>query len=170
MDILINKLCIKRLCLPTNTNIYDLKYGLIKKFFNESNISYHIACIFNGNNILSYGINKYYINNTFGTTHAEFNALNNLYNKSKNKKHLKNIDLLVIRMTLRGKLCLSKPCLNCILNMINLPKKKGYIIKNIYYSDSNGNIIMTTLNKLYEDDNYHITKYYKKYYNTSINI
>ena len=47
-----------------------------------------------------------------------------------------------------NKLGMSQPCNNCVKMLSSMPTKKGYIIKNIYYSDSNNNIIKTTLTKL----------------------
>jgi len=43
---------------------------------------------------------------------------------------------------------MSQPCNNCVKMLSSMPRKKGYIIKDIYYSDSNNNIIKTTLTKL----------------------
>jgi hypothetical protein len=45
--------------------------------------------------------------------------------------------------------------------MLNiLPKKRGYNIQDIYYSNSYGEIIKTTLGKL-ENEEKHITQYYR---------
>jgi len=95
-----------------------------------------------------------------GSVHAEINAINNLIRHSANKKHLIKIDLLVIRTSNTGKLGMSKPCLKCIIDLSNLPQKKGYILKNIYYSNSEGSIIKTNLKSLIESKDYHITRYY----------
>ena len=56
---------------------------------------------------------------------------------------------------------MSKPCINCIKDMSTLPQKKGYIIKNVSYSDSTGKIITTSLNNLRSDEDFHISKYYR---------
>ena len=42
-----------------------------------------------------------------------------------------------------------------------IPEKKGYKIKNIYYSDNEGNIIKTNLNNL-KNEEQHYTRYYRK--------
>jgi hypothetical protein len=41
-----------------------------------------------------------------------------------------------------------------------IPKKKGYKIDNIYYSDENGDIIKTNLQTL-ENSEQHYSKYYR---------
>lgn len=45
--------------------------------------------------------------------------------------------------------------------MINIPSTKGYKITKVYYSDRDGNIVKTNLRKLDEDENKHVSKYYK---------
>jgi hypothetical protein len=45
--------------------------------------------------------------------------------------------------------------------MIILPPKKGYKIGNIYYSDSEGNIIRTNLKSL-DNDEKHYSKYFRR--------
>ena len=81
--------------------------------------------------------------------HAEHDAILRLpCLKNKNKKLVK-INLLVIRFLKTYTLANSKPCLKCIQNMIELPKKRGYKIEDIYYSDNNETIIfMMKLNLL----------------------
>jgi cytidine deaminase len=128
--------------------------------FGNSN---HIACILSQKDItiVQVGINKYNKTTSAKMVHAETDAINNLPVISKNKKHLKKINLFVIRTTVTGKIGMSKPCLHCIHNLFNLPKKKGYVVKNIYYSDSNGDIITTNLKQLLLDENHHVTKYHR---------
>ena len=45
--------------------------------------------------------------------------------------------------------------------MNDIPCKKGYKLQNIYYSDHNGRIIKTNLNKLQYDEQ-HYSKFYRK--------
>lgn len=110
--------------------------------------------------ILSYGVNtindKFSINNGI---HAEHDAIRKLL-PLKRKKRLENINILVIRLSPKNKLQSSKPCANCIKMMQVLPEKIGYKIQNVYYSDSNENIIKTTLMKL-DNDEKHYTRYYR---------
>jgi hypothetical protein len=45
--------------------------------------------------------------------------------------------------------------------MKNLPKKKGYNIKNIYYSNENGDIIKTSL-RILEKEDLHYSRFYRQ--------
>ena len=85
--------------------------------------------------------------------HAEHNALTKL-KPLQFKKNLEPINLLVIRLSKTNKIQSSKPCSNCIKIIDCIPEKKGYKIKNIYYSDNEGNIVKTTLNNLKNDLNF----------------
>lgn len=115
---------------------------------------YHIACCFrnkithknNNPKMLSYGMNHYLPSMELtDTIHAEANAINKLPFSRKKQK----INILVIRFTKCSKqLCMSRPCSSCIHMMNDIAPKKGYIIKNIYYSDMIGNISKTTLSKI----------------------
>jgi deoxycytidylate deaminase len=101
--------------------------------------------------IISFGQN-YYLTNSIGkiyTIHAEHDAINKLpYTKKK-----MTINLLVVRFTKNNKLCMSKPCDQCINNIHNLAPKKGYIVKNIYYSTSEETIEKTSLTRLKQESN-----------------
>ena len=164
---IVEELVKRRLGLNRGIDIEQIKDGTIKKPYLEIGKSYHIACIFSHNSsntyILSYGMNEYFCNRNCGSLHAESSVLNKLKplkKKSRNKKHVKKIDLLVIKTTKTGKLGMSKPCINCIIHMLDLPKKKGYNIKNVLFSTHDGNIISTTLKDLVIDDNHHVSQYY----------
>jgi hypothetical protein len=111
--------------------------------------------------VLSYGINSYDNTRGVGTMHAEANAILNLQKIYRNKKHLSKINILVIRISPTGKLGNSKPCIKCIIDMINIPQKKGYIIKNILYSNENGLIESTTLDRIIGEKNFHISRFYR---------
>ncbi len=97
-------------------------------------------------NILSFGYN-HYIPNKIHTIHAEHDSINKLPYYTRQRSFC-SINILVVRLSKNNKLGMSRPCKNCIRNMNILPPKKGYTIKDVYYSDSQGNIIKTTLNKL----------------------
>ena len=56
------------------------------------------------------------------------------------------------------KLQISKPCYNCIQTIKIIPLKKDYKIKEIYYSNSEGNIIKTSLENL-DKEEYHYTRH-----------
>lgn len=97
-------------------------------------------------NILSYGINHYVPKND-NSIHAEHHALNNLPYYKRQKK-LKNINILILRVSKTKKITMSKPCVNCIKKLKFLPSKKGYKIQNIYYSDENGGICQIKLSNI----------------------
>lgn len=73
----------------------------------------------------------------------------------------KNISLIIIRLDKKGKLCNSHPCEKCINYMVQIAKQRKYKIKNIYYSNNDGNIEHTTLAKLDNLENKHISKRFK---------
>ena len=112
-------------------------------------------------NILSFGFNKMGdINGNEAGIHAEHDAINKLKYLDRNKK-LESINLLVIRFSKNNKLQNSKPCANCIQNMRYLPQKKGYKIKNIFYSNDNGEIVKSSLNNL-ENEVFHYSRFYRQ--------
>ena len=112
-------------------------------------------------NILSFGFNKMGdINGNNSGIHAEHDAINKLKPLERNKR-LQNINMLVIRINKNNKILNSKPCANCIKNIKILPEKKGYKIKNIYYSNDNGEIIKTNIKNL-ENEEQHYSKFYRK--------
>jgi hypothetical protein len=118
-------------------------------------VYYKINIVLNKSNVLSYGVNKP------NGIHAEHDAIQKLKPLKRNKK-LVPIHLLVIRISGKNKLQPSKPCVNCIKTMHNLPKQLGYSIKHVYYSDDNGEIIKSNLSKLGKDELPHLTtKQYK---------
>ena len=99
--------------------------------------------------------------------HAEHDAINRLKPLQRNK-HLQNINILVIRLSKNNKIQNSKPCTNCIKNMKLLPEKKGYKIRNIYYSDDNGEIVKSSLKNL-ENEELHYSRYFRKNMITNLN-
>lgn len=112
-------------------------------------------------NILSYGFNRMGdLNGNEPGVHAEHDAINKLKPIAR-KKRLQNINILVIRFSKNNKLQQSKPCANCIYVMKNLPEKKGYKIKNIFYSDENENIIKSSLKNL-ENEDLHYSRFYRQ--------
>ncbi len=111
--------------------------------------------------ILTYGFNRNGdIDGKYPGIHAEHDAINKLKPINR-KKYLQNVNLLVIRLTKNNKLQQSKPCAICIRIMKTLPQKKGYKIKNIYYSNINGEIIKSNLTIL-ENEELHYSKFYKQ--------
>ena len=85
-----------------------------------------------------------------GTVHAEVSAGERLKGQVNNK--VKKLDLIVIRTSKTGKLGSSAPCLHCLEYLQNL---HGIRIKNVYYSDADGEIVCCRLKDLV---NCHVTK------------
>jgi cytidine deaminase len=92
--------------------------------------------------------------------HAETAAFQKL---PVNIKKIINIDILVIRMSKSNtKMSCSLPCLECVSYMKNILPTRGYKLKKIYYSNTEGEIDKTTLKKINEDtDKQHMTKLMK---------
>lgn len=112
-------------------------------------------------NILSFGFNRMGdINGNEAGVHAEHDAINKL-KPLERKKKLESINLLVIRFSKNNKLQNSKPCANCIQTLKTLPEKKGYKIKNIFYSNDNGDIVKSNLKNL-ENEDLHYSRFYRQ--------
>jgi hypothetical protein len=167
MNQILDILFIKRFCLPSNTDISTYEDGLYKINSCLCGNYNHACCFYKGNfqqkktNILSFGFNK--IGDLKGNQagiHAEHDAINKL-KPLERKKKLETINLLVIRFSKYNKLQNSKPCANCIHIIKKLPEKKGYRIKNVYYSNNNGDIVKSNLFNL-EKEELHYSKFYRR--------
>ena len=95
------------------------------------------------------------------TIHAEQAVINKLPILPRNK-HLKLIDICVVRINKPGCWSLSKPCIECVNYMNQIAPQKGYRIRRVYYSQEDGTIVYYTLNDLVDDENYHMSKYLKR--------
>ena len=91
-------------------------------------------------NVLSIGCNSVSI-------HAEHDAINKLKPLMR-KRHLQQVDILVIRFNKTNHLQNSRPCANCVEKLRVMPRMKGYKVKHVYYSDHNGSIVKIKLNDL----------------------
>ena len=86
--------------------------------------------------------------------HAEMDALLGLKpNRSKRKKV---VDIVVIRVGPTGALKSSKPCQKCLKHMAKL---KGYRVRYIYYSESDGSITRKTFTELYHSSSHTSTRF-----------
>lgn len=113
----------------------DILDTLKKNAQNSPLIYKHSACLMKNGKIFGIGFNKYYgikLNNQKInlSIHAEMNVM-----LAKNAKHIRGMDILIIRISSNNKLQNSRPCNTCIDKM----KKKG--IRKAYYSNSDGNIV-----------------------------
>ena len=162
METLIDSMYRKRFGIAKSSSYYEQEY-----ICDCGGKYHHIACCFKDNeNVLSFGMN-YFLNSSFGNRymiHAEHDAIKKLPNNNSNKR--KNINMLVLRFTKTNKLCMSRPCLQCLQYMLKLCPKKGYNIKNIYYSNNDGLIQKTTINKLLKENIHYSKSYYQKNYVT----
>jgi hypothetical protein len=121
--------------------------------------------------VLSYGENHYKGNRCMDgrckcraekSVHAEQHAVQKLPPPQKRGRHLKKVDLLVIRVNRSGTMGNSKPCVHCIYMLAQKLPEKGYSLARIYYSDEKGGIHESKLRTLmWEDEAPHLTKFYQ---------
>jgi hypothetical protein len=91
--------------------------------------------------------------------HAEMNALVRLQNYFQVKAKKKTVNLLVIRINMRGELKYSKPCIKCI-SFLNT-NMKCFKIKNVYYSCDDGSLTKVKFTTLCNEKNQHVSKRFK---------
>lgn len=108
---------------------------------------------------LSYGINspREVYDGCCYSEHAEVAAIKRL--KPHKSKRKKKVSLMVIRVTRSGKLCNSKPCAKCIQYLATM---KYYTVKDVYYSDETGQIVVVKLSKLLNDRNKHVSSRFRR--------
>lgn len=122
---------------------------LIKTAMKSTVNNKHSAVLIKNNTIYKSAYNKFIKeitvrknNNTYIhyiTVHAEINAVYSNYNK----KNVKGMDILVIRVDRIGaKLKNSRPCNNCICKL----KKIG--IRKVFYSNEKGDIVFEYVNNM----------------------
>lgn len=67
--------------------------------------------------------------------HAEVDAINKLKPFPLNRKRLKKVSIVIVRFSVFCELRCSKPCIKCLSAIVKQLPKKGYILKDVYYSD-----------------------------------
>lgn len=85
----------------------------------------------------AFGMNRYNIDLKFKTIHAEIDAMNKLKKCEKTKK----VNLVVFRVNNSGtKLCMAKPCENCVCGIRKILKEKNYKLKanKCWYTNEEG--------------------------------
>lgn len=95
----------------------------------------------------AYGINQYNIDYKFTSLHAEVDAISKLKISEKCKK----VTMVVFRVNNSGsKLCMAKPCINCVNTIKTELKYKNYKLKGnkCWYTDEEGNFSYI---KIYSD-------------------
>jgi hypothetical protein len=130
-------------------NINDLIQKRLLNFKNNEKYA-HISSIICKKNI-NIGQNST-ITDLRICNHAEIDALRKYFNNKKTNKFSKKINLTVIRISKTGKLCDSRPCLDCCLKL-----QKHVNVKNIFYSTNDQTIIKIKFNKYCRDVS-HISK------------
>ena len=112
----------------------------------------------NSNNKIFKSVRSYICNyendpSDFRLVHAEI-ALLTYYEKLylSGKFNKPNIDIFVYRICQKNKTGygMAKPCKNCVMSMFN---SKIIKIKNIYYTDEDGNIRRINIKNLINDEN-----------------
>jgi cytidine deaminase len=137
-------------CIPKETETAGI-YRHIAGFFYEK------GRFFKKTNFITYGLNQY-TDEKSPSIHAEHNALINISKKCL-KPH-KSICLIVLRFSKAKKLGSSKPCYHCLEKLSHEMDKKNLNIKYIYYSDRDGKVLRTTLDKL-KNEEMHYSGYYR---------
>jgi cytidine deaminase len=110
--------------------------------------------------LLSYGENVHKCQNWKWTVHAEEKAIENLPALPR-KKHLKPVDMIVIRTSKIGCFGNSKPCAHCISKMTYRLPDKGYRLDKIYYTDGDGKMTIQKFTNLQNEPHHHVSTFYK---------
>jgi hypothetical protein len=105
----------------------------------------------NKEDILSFGVNDEKV-------HSEVCAVSKLRKLPDRLKNPKKIDIVVLRVSPTGKLGMSKPCKHCIIGLSIIPLRLGYKIDDVYYSNDGGTITKTTMTRLLQEDNPHVSR------------
>ena len=173
--------------------LYNKRFGLCSNFVFEPNetpaIHYclcgnynHIACIFLGRGenllsgkkiqVLSYGMNQYAdVDGKEPSIHAEYDAISNLPPLDRRKsRNLYRCNIFVTKFSRSNNIGNSKPCSECIQQMILLPGLKGYQIKNVYYTNNEKRIVRERLAHLVRDNVPYYTRYQRTQKSSSVII
>jgi hypothetical protein len=99
--------------------------------------------------------------------HAEIDAVMKLPTLPRNKK-LKKIDILVIKVSKTGVLGSSKPCLDCLNKLNTYVVNRGYSLIKVHFSTQGGDIKSKKFIELLNEDNPHISKFFKNTYKENL--
>ena len=82
--------------------------------------------------------------------HAEEDGLRRYinYRNNRNGNTRNTVDIYCFRVDINGQLRNSRPCFDCANFLRDARMNMNIIVKNIYYSDENGNIISIRLKDL----------------------
>ena len=112
---------------------------------------------------ISYGEN-HYLPSKRNSIHSEVAALKKaIYTKNFKKNKKKKFNLVVIKISKRGK-CLgnSRPCEKCVRSMIEIPRRFGFTINKVIFSNADGSFTFTSLDELKNSNNNYVSGGYKK--------
>ena len=132
----------------------------------------HVACVLQGNSFNENGAKTRTL--AFGVNHTRFHAEKDAIRKLPPNprgrgKRLMSISVVVLRLSpTTGKLQSSKPCNRCIHMMNTFPNKRGYTVRNVYYSTSEGKIVKNKLHELTNDENKHMTWWVRNKNNSTV--
>lgn len=148
--------------LVTNKKINNMIDTMIDIRLNNKNkydFFRHIAAFYMNSDIIVIGINnqRELWNGCCYNRHAEMDATKNLHAKHK-RNVIKTINLIVIRVSANKELLMSKPCANCLRHLNNI---RSFRVKNIYYSNENGDIVVQSLLDMMESDDMYISTRFK---------
>lgn len=57
---------------------------------------------------------------------------------------------------------MSKPCEDCMSKIEKMSRNKGYSVNRIYYSTDQNTIEFNKIHTLQDEENKHVSKYYRK--------
>ena len=92
--------------------------------------------------------------------HSEMDAIFKLKRNYKSKSI--PIDIYVTRVNKSGELRNSRPCQKCCKYMKIVASKKGYIVRKVFYPDSNGIVIKVKFKDLYLSRDEYISSHFIK--------
>ena len=122
-----------------------------------------IICDIKRQKIYSIGVNMYgtdlnyhYKGNYPMTIHAEDNAIHKLKPNLKSikrgrggKRNRKYVDIIVFRVNPNGdRLLMSKSCNNCLKKIRDGLDYKGYLLKNLYYTNGLGELCIDNIENI----------------------
>lgn len=93
--------------------------------------------------------------------HAEDNVIRKLPNIKSAGKRTKKVDMMVIRVNHSGDLASSKPCINCIVLMSSRLPDKGYTLRDVYFSNAQGNLELCRFRSLLQSNDHHVSRFHK---------
>jgi len=115
------------------------------------------------NTLINYGENHYDSPSSDSSVHAEIHACRKVARKHRsrvNKRRKREYNLVVVRTSKSGSsLGMSRLCERCVIGVSNMPAISGIKIKKIFYSSETGDIVQTTVSKMIDMSDHHLSSY-----------